>query len=137
MIVSVTVLGDATGLGPGSVAGAVIRYLEGGRTVAPKIAKGGRQPGSVIELPNPEGGTVAYYADSAGLRPGRWVLGRDGDIDPSTFAVALAGYDPESGEQLLSGSGRAGQATHARTAYLEVDSRAEWFTAARWPSSSA
>ena len=47
----------------------------------------------MIELPSPTGGTVAYYADSTGLRPGRWLLGREGSVDSEVLAKVLAGEE--------------------------------------------
>ena len=85
MILSVTVLGNSGGMSPGTVGKKIAEYLEGGRTVA-----AGQQAGKLVELPSPEGGTVAYYADSAGLRPGRWALGKVGDVDPA--AAERAAY---------------------------------------------
>jgi hypothetical protein len=74
----------------------LVEYLEGECAVA-----GERRPGTLVELPSPEGGTVAYYADSAGLRPGRWVLGRSGEVDPVELVTLLAGVDPATGELLV------------------------------------
>ena len=109
MIVSVTVLG-ARGKSAQVIADDIVAYLENGRTKS----RGGRRPGSVVELPSPDGGTVAYYADSAGLRPGRWLLGRTGEVDPGVLAAVLRGEDPATGERLLSGSGHAGRAGRRR-----------------------
>lgn len=114
MIVSVTVLGSNDGTPALAIGERVVDYLEGGRLTA-----GGRRPGPIVELPSPEGGTVAYYADAAGLRPGRWVLGRSGDIDPSELAMILAGLDPASGSPLISARGSAGRAERERRAKPE------------------
>jgi conjugative relaxase-like TrwC/TraI family protein len=109
MILSVTVLGSNDGTPLSLVSKRIVDYLEGGRAVA-----GGRRPGALVELPSPEGGTVAYYADSAGLRPGRWVLGRSGEVDPSELALLLGGRDPATGEPLLSARGSSGRAERTR-----------------------
>ena len=124
LIVSVTVLG-AAGRSQESIADDIVGYLENGRV---KSRAAGRRPGSVIELPAPEGGTVSYYADSAGLRPGRWALGGSGEIDTSVLATILSGVDPVSGERLLTGSGHAGRSEHARNAMTRPDPDAQWYT---------
>jgi hypothetical protein len=64
MILSVTVLGSNDGRPLATIGQRIVEYLEGGRAVAD-----GRHPGTRVELPLPKGGTVAYYADSAGFRP--------------------------------------------------------------------
>jgi hypothetical protein len=124
MILSVTVLGsnDAT---PLSVIGErIVEYLEGGRAVA-----GRRRPGALVELPSPEGGTVAYYADSAGVRPGRWVLGRSGEVDPAELALLLGGCDPATGEPLLSARGSSGRAERwRRLALAATRLEKEWYS---------
>ncbi|MGD0742111.1 MAG: MobF family relaxase [Acidimicrobiales bacterium] len=109
MILSVTVLGSNDGTPLSVIGQRIVEYLEGGRLVA-----GGRRPGTLVELPSPEGGTVAYYADSAGLRPGCWVLGRSGEVDPAELARLLAGVDPAIGEPLLSARGSSGRAERCR-----------------------
>ena len=109
MILSVTVLGSNDGTPLSLIGQRIVDYLEGGRAVA-----GGRRPGALVELPSPEGGTVAYYADSAGLRPGHWVLGRTGEVDPAELAMLLAGRDPATGEPLLSARGSSGRAERTR-----------------------
>src|SRR5487761_1926027 len=116
MIVSGTVLG-ARGKSQQAIADDVVGYLEKGRTKAPA----GRRPGSVIELPSPAGGTVAYYADSTGLRPGRWLLGREGTVESEVLAKVLAGEDPVTGARLLSGSGHAERAAHGQLAGVVAD----------------
>ena len=109
MILSVTVLGSNDGTSLSVIGQRIVEYLEGGRSVA-----GGRRPGVLVELPSPEGGTVAYYADSAGLRPGRWVLGRSGEVDPAELATLLAGVEPATGEPLISARGSARRAERTR-----------------------
>jgi conjugative relaxase-like TrwC/TraI family protein len=109
MILSVTVLGSNDGTPLAVIGQRIVEYLEGGRAVA-----GGRRPGALVELPSPEGGTVAYYADSAGLRPGRWVLGRSGEVDPAELAMLLGGRDPATGERLISARGSSGRAERSR-----------------------
>jgi conjugative relaxase-like TrwC/TraI family protein len=109
MILSVTVLGSNDGTPLSVIGQRIVEYLEGGRSVA-----GGRRPGTFVELPSPEGGTVAYYADSAGLRPGRWMLGRSGEVDPAELAMLLGGRDPATGEPLISARGSATRAERSR-----------------------
>ena len=109
MILSVTVLGSNDGTPLSVIGQRIVEYLEGGRSIA-----GGRRPGALVELPSPEGGTIAYYADSAGLRPGRWVLGRSGEVDPAELAALLAGVDPANGEPLISARGSARRAERTR-----------------------
>ena len=116
MILSVTVLGSNDGTPLAVIGQRIVEYLEGGRAVA-----GGRRPGSIVELPSPEGGTVAYYADSAGLRPGQWVLGRSGEVDPAELATLLAGVDPATGEPLISARGSSGRAERWRRLALGAD----------------
>jgi conjugative relaxase-like TrwC/TraI family protein len=113
MILSVTVLGSNDGTPLSVIGQRIVEYLEGGRSVA-----GGRRPGALAELPSPEGGTVAYYADSAGLRPGRWVLGRSGAVDPAELATLLAGVDPTTGEPLILARGSARRAERTRRLWL-------------------
>ena len=124
MIVSVTVLGSNDGTAPSVIGQRIVEYLQGGVAVT-----GGRQPGKVIALPSPEGGTAAYYADSAGLRPGRWALGRTGDVDPAELAKILGGVDPSTGEPLISARGSAGRAERGRRLALaptRLDN--EWYS---------
>lgn len=114
MHISVTVLGSNGGLSPEVIGRRIADYLEGGRT----RAVGGRNPGEVASLPALSG-AAAYYADSAGIRPGRWTLGhttqgRSREIDSSELATLLAGIDPRTGEPLISASGSAGRAFHQR-----------------------
>src|SRR5579863_3042799 len=109
MICSVTVLGSNDGTPLSAIGQRIVEYLEGGLAVA-----GGRRPGVLVEFPSPEGGTVAYYADSAGLRPGRWALGRSGEVNPAELAALLAGVDPATGELLISARGSAGRAERTR-----------------------
>ena len=125
MILSVTVLGNKDGMSPATVGKKVVEYLEGGRTVAAP----GRRPGSLVELPSPQGGSVAYYADSAGLRPGRWALGKEGDVDPAELAVLLAGYDPDTLAPLISAQGSAGRAARARVVSPAVDLELDVYSA--------
>jgi hypothetical protein len=65
MTLSVLVLGSNEGTPLSVIGQRIVEYLEGGRSIA-----GGRHSGALLELPASEGGTVAYYTDSAGLRPG-------------------------------------------------------------------
>jgi len=114
MHISVTVLGSNGGLSPEVIGRRIADYLESGRT----RAVGGQKPRELVELPV-WSGAVAYYADSAGLRPGRWALGhttqdRSGDVDSSELATLLAGTDPRTGEPLISSSGSAGRALRQR-----------------------
>ncbi|HUZ80786.1 MAG TPA: MobF family relaxase, partial [Gaiellaceae bacterium] len=124
MIVSVTVLG-AVGRSQDAIADDVVAYVEKGRA----HSRAGQRPGSVIELPSPDGGTVAYYADSSGLRPGRWVLGEAGEVDPKILKAVLSGVHPVAGKRLLSGSGHAVGADHARSTDTHPAANAEWYTA--------
>jgi len=83
---------------PAEVGRRVAGYLQG-----VGLVKGGRQPGRTIELPSLTGeGTVAYYADSTGIRPGQWLGGRSGDVDPEHLASLIAGLDPDTGTPLES-----------------------------------
>ena len=88
MIVNVTPLGYHAG---GELTGTdtaikIVSYLEGG-----VMARPGRQAGQRVELPSPEGGVVSYYADASDARPGEWVLGRRGSVEPVELARLLAG----------------------------------------------
>lgn len=82
MIVSITVLGSSGGTAPEVIGHRIVEYLEGGLALP-----AGRSPGRLVELPSPSGGTAAYYADSAGARPGRWTLGREGIVDTAELAA--------------------------------------------------
>jgi conjugative relaxase-like TrwC/TraI family protein len=113
MIVSVTVLGSNEGTSPITIGERIVEYLEGGIVV-----RGGRKPGATITLSSPESGAVAYYADSAGTRPGRWQFSRSGDVDPKELAAILAGRDPSTGEPLISARGSAGRAERWRRVAL-------------------
>ena len=124
MILSVTVLGSNDGTALSVIGQRIVEYLEGGRSIV-----GGRRPGALVELPSPEGGTVAYYADSAGLRPGRWVLGRSGEVDPAELAMLLAGRDPATGEPLISARGSSGRAERwRRLALAPTRLDKEWYS---------
>jgi conjugative relaxase-like TrwC/TraI family protein len=124
MILSVTVLGSNDGTPLSVIGQRIVEYLEGGRAIA-----GGRRPGTLVELPSPEGGTVVYYADSAGLRPGQWVLGRSGEVDPAELALILAGVDPATGEPLLSARGSSGRAERScRLALAPTRLDREWYS---------
>ena len=86
MIVRVTTLGAADG-NAARAANAVVNYLDG-RASAP----GGIHPGSLPELPTPDGttGIVGYYVDSVeGPRCwlGRGIAGMrlGGQVDPEEF----------------------------------------------------
>jgi conjugative relaxase-like TrwC/TraI family protein len=124
MILSVSVLGSNDGTPLSVIGQRIVEYLEGARSVT-----GGRRPGTLVEVPSPEGGTVAYYADSAGLRPGRWVLGRSGEVDPAELARLLAGVDSATGEPLISARGSSGRAERWRRLAL-APSRLdkEWYS---------
>lgn len=125
VIVSVTVLGSNDGTSPQIIGQRVVTYLEGGRTEA-----AGRRPGALVELPSPEGGIVAYYADSAGVRPGRWALGRSGEVDPSELATLLAGVDPATYAPLTSAQGSSGRAERERRAGRDpVGLDKDWYAA--------
>ena len=109
-----TTLGAADGDAAGA-AKAVVRYLDG-RAPAP----GGAQPGSLPNLPTPDGtrGIVGYYADSV-EGPGRW-LGRgitgmrlEGQVDAEQFRRVLLGQHAVTGEQLVGPSGSAARAEQA------------------------
>src|SRR5665213_1014881 len=110
MIVSVTVLGSNGDVSPQEVGKRIAEYLEGGRT----RSAGGRKPGTVVDLPGATDGPAAYYADSAGLRPGRWTLGRSGEVDVRELATLLAGMDPVSGRPLIAATGSSGRALRQR-----------------------
>jgi conjugative relaxase-like TrwC/TraI family protein len=113
MIVSVTVLGSNDGSSPITVGERVVEYLEGGIVV-----RGGRKPGATIALSSPGSGAAAYYADSAGPHPGRWMLSRSGKVEPKELAAILAGRDPATGEPLISARGSAGRAERWRKVAL-------------------
>lgn len=129
MIVSVTVLGSNDGTAPEIIGKRIAEYLEGGRT----RAAGGRRPGEAIGLPASTD-TAAYWADSAGLRPGRWVLGpasmgRSGVVDATELATILAGIDPVTGEPLIAATGSAGRAARQRGGPLSpVDLDKDWYS---------
>ncbi len=114
MIVRVTSLGAADGNAV-AAAHAVVKYLDG-RATAP----GGTHPGSLPELPTPDGttGIVGYYADSV-EGPGRW-LGRGitgmrltGEVHPEQFRRVLLGQHAVTGEQLVGARGSAVRAEGA------------------------
>ena len=123
MIVSVTVLGSSDGTAPSVIGKRIAEYLEGGRLiVAGSRALGGIDPGS-------PSGPAAYYADSAGLRPGRWALGKVGDVDVRELAAILSGIDPVTGEPLIAATGSAGRAQRNRGEALTVEGlRQEWYS---------
>lgn len=97
MIVSITPIGDSSGtMSPVEVAVRVSEYLAG-----VGLTRAGRAPGTVLELPSLTGeGTVAYYADSSGLRSGRWLGARSGEVDHGELIDLIAGMDPDSGERI-------------------------------------
>jgi hypothetical protein len=105
MILSVTVLGSNDGTPLMVIGERIVEYLEGGRAIA-----GRRRPDAMVELPSPEGGTVVDYADSVGVRPGRWVLRRSSEVDPAELALLLGGRDPATTEPLVSAPGSSGRA---------------------------
>lgn len=123
MICSVTTLG-ARGRSVAAIVRDVVQYLEGRRA-----ERGGSRAAEKVELPSPEGGTVAYYADSAGEGPGTWLgrsaggLGLVGEVDGGALARVLEGRHPVTGKALLASQGSAGRAGE-RTAAL--DDRAIW-----------
>jgi len=122
MIVSVTPLGDSSGtMSPSEVGRRIADYLEG-----VGLAKPGRRPGRTIELPSLTGdGTVAYYADSTGIRPGRWIGNRAGDVDPQQLAALLSGVDPDTGEPLESALNSA-RGRHHTADLSALRNGAEW-----------
>jgi hypothetical protein len=97
MIVNVTPIGDLSGtMTPVEVAVRVSEYLAG-----VGLTRAGRVAGAVLELPSLNGdGPVRYYADSSGLRPGRWLGERSGDVEPGELIDLIAGVDPDSGERI-------------------------------------
>jgi conjugative relaxase-like TrwC/TraI family protein len=132
VIVSLTVLGGRSAPGATAIGRRIVDYLEGGRTVA----RAGRHPGSVVEVPAPEGGTLAYYADSAGTRPGRWALGHDGEVDRGELVQILSGIDPATGQPLLTARGTRGGAARSADAHAAATddetiraSTKEWWSA--------
>jgi len=106
------------------VAADVVAYLEGRRA-----ERGGSRPGVSIELPSPDGGVVAYYADSAGEGPGSWFgtgaerLGLLGEVAGTDLWWLLQGKDPRTHETLLGAQGSAGRAQRVRG---ELDNREWW-----------
>ena len=108
MIVSVTVLGSSDGTSPSVIGRRIAEYLEDGRT---RVA--GHAPGEVVGFGS-SSGAAAYYADSAGLRSPRWVLGRSGEVDAEELATILSGIDPITGEPLIAATGSAGRAQRRR-----------------------
>ena len=128
VIVSVTVLGSSDGTPATEIAKRIVEYLEGGRVEA-----AGRTPGRVVELPSPSGGTAAYYADSAGERPGRWALAPDhlvpgSEVDTKALAAYLAGLDPDTGAPLLEARGSSRRAERARERQPLPPIAQEWLT---------
>ena len=124
MIVSVTPIGDLSGtMTPVEVAVRVSEYLAGVGLTRP-----GRAAGSVLELPSLHGeGPVRYYADSAGLRPGRWLGDRSGDVEHGELIDLIAGVDPDSGEPIRrSVNGAGGKRRVGELAQLERDQ--EWYS---------
>lgn len=122
--ISVTVLGSNGELAPEVIGKRIADYLESGRT----RAVGGQKPGEIVDLPAATG-AAAYFADSAGLRPGRWALSRSGEVDVSELATLLAGVDPPTGEPLISASGSAGRALHQRGEPLAAaDLNRDWYS---------
>jgi conjugative relaxase-like TrwC/TraI family protein len=111
MICSVTVLGDSSNAGLANVGKRIVEYLEGGRLVV-------RGPGVADDAPPAADQTVAYYADSPEIRPGRWLLGNTGEVDPDELATLLAGFDPSSGEPLISAKGSNRRAQRQRLATI-------------------
>ncbi|MGH9209052.1 MAG: MobF family relaxase [Acidimicrobiales bacterium] len=84
-----------------------------------------KDPPSPSEAPG-TAGPARYYADG-GDQPGRW-RGRGaarlqlvGEVDPTEFAVVLAGRDPRTGERLIGARGSAG-----RRPRLGVGSETRW-----------
>ncbi|HEY5273050.1 MAG TPA: MobF family relaxase, partial [Acidimicrobiales bacterium] len=121
MIISVTVLGSSDGTAPSVIGKRIAEYLEGGRL----IVAGSRALGGINSASS--SGAAAYYADSAGLRPGRWALGRAGDVDTSELATLLSGIDPVTGEPLIAATGSAGRAQRNRGEALTVEGlRQDW-----------
>jgi conjugative relaxase-like TrwC/TraI family protein len=110
VICSVTTLG-ARGRSPAAIARDVVEYLEGRRA-----ERAGSRAQQRIELPAPEGGTVAYYADSAGEGPGTWTgagarrLGLTGEVRGDDLAAVLEGLHPSTRQPLVSAQGSAGRA---------------------------
>ena len=113
VIVSVSTLGSR-GKSVATVAGQIVGYLEGRQE-----ARGGPDGGTLIELPAPDGGIVAYYADSAGEGPGRWwgqgaeMLGLAGDVVGEDLFWLLQGKHHETREPLIEARGSAGRANRA------------------------
>jgi hypothetical protein len=106
MILSVTVLGSTDGRPLAVIGQRIVEYLEGGRAIVD-----GLRPGTLVELPSPEGGTVAYYAYSTGLRWGRWVLRRSREADPAELSILLDGRrrGDRGAAHLGAGIGKAGR----------------------------
>lgn len=123
VICSVTTLG-ARGRRAAAVARDVVQYLEGRRA-----ERGGSRAAERIELPSPEGGTVAYYADSADEGPGTWLgkgasaLGLGGVVHGGDLTRILEGNHPATGEPLIAAQGSAGRKGGGT---LALDDRPGW-----------
>ena len=123
MILSVTVLGSSDGTAPSVIGKRIADYLEGGRIAV----AGGPNTGLVDRASS--SGVAAYYADSAGLRPGRWALGRSGDVDVEELATILSGIDPITHAPLIAATGSAGRAQRNRGGTLNVEGLChEWYS---------
>jgi len=114
MIVSVTVLGSNGDVSLAEVGKRIADYLEGGRQLAPGALAPGNVNAGAGSIAGSIDGAAAYYADSAGPRPGRWVLDRSGEVDAGELATLLAGMNPTTREPLISASGSAGRALRQR-----------------------
>lgn len=110
MHVSVTALGSSVDA-PEACVEKIAKYLDGNAS-----ARGGRRPGTPHEVSTSVDGTSNYYADSVEGH-GRWLgsgvagIKRTGPVVLDDFRAVLLGRDPDTGAQLVNGSGSAERTT--------------------------
>jgi conjugative relaxase-like TrwC/TraI family protein len=125
VIISVTPIGDSSGsLTPVEIGRRVAAYLQG-----VGLDRGGHRPGRSLELPSLSGeGTVAYYADSTGIRPGRWLGERSGEVDSVELTYLVAGVDPDTNEVIETSPHGSGPRRPAAD-LARLEDGPEWYTA--------
>ena len=118
----------ASGSTPGSVARAVVAYLEGGAVdPAASLLLGA---GTSSTAGGQAAGAVAYYADSM-EGPGRWLgrgasaLGLTGTVTREALSSVLTGRDPATGARLLTAQGSTRRG-HLAVGTPERRAGAEW-----------